>query len=403
MTQPVFVHSSFRTSSTWLWQIFRDMPGVCAYYEIFHEHLATLTTDLLQSIRPDAWGSNHPGGTRPYFLEFEALLNAEGGVPLSESSMAFERFIPARGVQAALSDGERAYVEGLIRAAMAHRQHPVLTCTRTLGRLGGLKQAFGGSHILIRRNLVHQWLSYCSLSANGQHYFLRTTHLIVNNNLHDPFIAALAAALLPPSRHLDDPLAAVPPADRDAFLLFFGLHLYLYLSATPAADVVVDVNRLARTPSYRRQIERAIATTTGLELDLSSVRERVEYPEWDMGDLGTLCEELERWLALAIDHLSATVDPVAARHLGARLIDEAIDELHNALLYGRAARARYDTLCASLHAQLAGQADALAHAEQERLSALQERDAVLASTSWKLTAPVRSLVSLARARPPRRS
>ena len=39
----VFLHSSFRTSSTWLWGKFRADPMRMCLYEVFQERLADLT------------------------------------------------------------------------------------------------------------------------------------------------------------------------------------------------------------------------------------------------------------------------------------------------------------------------------------------------------------------------
>lgn len=38
----IFLHSSFRVSSTWLWSRFRSKDEVVAYYEVFHEQLAII-------------------------------------------------------------------------------------------------------------------------------------------------------------------------------------------------------------------------------------------------------------------------------------------------------------------------------------------------------------------------
>ena len=129
---PVFVQSSWRTASTWLWSKLRRAPTANAYCEIFHERLKACTIPNLKDDHFAKWNSKHPEAA-PYFLEFAPLLDAGGAVRGFEPSMAIERFIPADGIDGALSVAERAYIGGLIENAHAHRKVPVLTDTRTTG------------------------------------------------------------------------------------------------------------------------------------------------------------------------------------------------------------------------------------------------------------------------------
>jgi hypothetical protein len=59
---------------------FRELPGVRAYYEPWHEQLERLTPRRSNVETPDNSGLRHPGGARPYLQEFEAVLDPAGGV-----------------------------------------------------------------------------------------------------------------------------------------------------------------------------------------------------------------------------------------------------------------------------------------------------------------------------------
>ncbi len=122
---PIFIHSGWRTSSTWLWTKLRQAPTTFAYCEIFHERLETLTIDYLRENDFSRWKSKHPEGA-PYFLEFAQLFDGDGTVRGFDRSMATERFIPGEGLAGALSAQERSYVAGLIDYAYARRRIPVL-------------------------------------------------------------------------------------------------------------------------------------------------------------------------------------------------------------------------------------------------------------------------------------
>ena len=168
---PVFIHSSWRTASTWLWARLRQAPTAIAYCEFFHERLRACTIEYLTSNDFAAWNSKHPESA-PYFLEFAPLIESDGAVRGYDPSMAIDRFLPADGPHGVLSLAERAYVEGLIENAARLGKIPILTDTRTLGRLEALAKAFPGHHVLLVRNLFHQWASYSEQCAGGNRYFL---------------------------------------------------------------------------------------------------------------------------------------------------------------------------------------------------------------------------------------
>lgn len=259
---PVFVHSSFRTASTWVWSKFRGDPRCLAYCEIFHEQLASCTGPQIAALHDGGWNSHHPSAA-PYFLEFLPLLEPEGGVKLYGPEMAFERFLPAGGVAGTLSNAEVAYVRALIDHAEGCGRIPILTDTRTLGRAGALKQAFGGTSVVIYRNIFHQWGSYSAQAAGGNGYFLETVNATLRACRHDPFI-----------RQVDDFFHDRTTSEEDerSFLAFAALHLYLYALALPSADLVLDVNRLARDPGAAEDARQRLKDLTGLPLDFSDCR-----------------------------------------------------------------------------------------------------------------------------------
>lgn len=188
--EPIFVHSSFRTSSTWLWNKLRSTPNVLAYCEIFHESLSTMDTKQATTNSYSAWQSKHPPSA-PYFLEYSPLFRATGGIPAYDASMAFDRFVPRDGLDGHLSLEENIYIDSLLRNAYANQKIPILTCTRTLGRVRALRRAYGGTTIFLHRNLFHQWASYSSHALAGNSYFISSLNRIIEASRHDSFICWL--------------------------------------------------------------------------------------------------------------------------------------------------------------------------------------------------------------------
>ncbi len=56
----VFIHSPFRSGSTWLFSRFRVSEDNYCFYEAFHEKLSEITPQDAINDRPDAWESGAP-------------------------------------------------------------------------------------------------------------------------------------------------------------------------------------------------------------------------------------------------------------------------------------------------------------------------------------------------------
>lgn len=275
-TNTVFVHSGWRCSSTYIWHRFRALAGVRAYYEPWHEQLARLTPETIYAETPDNSGLRHPGGDRPYLQEFEVVLDPAGGVRGFEPGFALDRF----WIEPEASDlSQQAYVEELVGAARARGETPVLACCRTLGRTGWLKRRFGGFHVMLIRDPVQQWLSFYSLRKRPRPTYFELCHYVLLSEMAG--CADVSRTLLGQDFDgggtLDDRIAAVRRQLKRApasvsFQAFLAVWLRSYLKALPQADLVVDVDRLARDQAYARQVEAAIEAGCGLKPDFSDCR-----------------------------------------------------------------------------------------------------------------------------------
>ena len=272
----VFVHSGWRCSSTYVWSRFRALSGVRAYYEPWHEQLAHLTAETIGVETPDNSGLRHPGGTDPYLREFEVVLDPTGGVRDFDTRFALDRFF----IEPEASDlAQQTYVETLVGAARARGETPVLACCRTLGRIGWLKRRFGGFHVVLVRDPVQQWLSFYSLRRRPRPTYFELCHYVLLSEMagcadiarillgHEfSGTGPLAERLASVRRHLKRAPASV------SFQAFLAVWLRSYLKALPEADLVVDVDRLARDQAYAREVEAAIEAGSGLAPDFSDCR-----------------------------------------------------------------------------------------------------------------------------------
>jgi hypothetical protein len=387
---PIFIHASWRTSSTWFWLKFRGQSATLCYYEPFHEDLATLTHARAHSLGPGSWktgASRHPRSS-PYFLEFRPLIRRSGGVRLYRPEIAYQWFMPEGGIAGNLRPQELRYVGLLLRHAGRREKIPVFGFTRSLGRLAALKRHFGGTHIFLYRNLWTQWAAYVGQSAAGNRYFLETM-LRVMLQAQDRFFAAainpylvraVACGLPAPCGKAD--LAAWlldTMSEAELFGLFMALHLYLYIAAQARADLAIDATRLARDRPYRETIANRLSVQTGLAIDLADV-EDVAQAHWVAPD-GIDWRDIRETLDLAVRILDPPLAREELARSGERLIDETVAEMQTGERYLARARAEIARLN-STQVAVAAERDALRSAV-ERLAgaheaALRERDAALA-------------------------
>jgi hypothetical protein len=322
LLRPVFLHSSFRTSSTWLWSKFRANDRAIAFYEVFHPVLATLKPEQIQHYRPDNWPSKHPN-VGPYFLEFAPLLSKSGGIEGFCPEMGVSHAIPGGGLQSAVADQESAYVRRLVWLAQAQSRTPVLTCKRSLGRISALKASVDCWHMFSFRNLYHQWLSYLSQAQKGFSYFLGTTMEAVTKNRHDPFLQYLFQKYGSSESGSDEREIG---AGLEQFEVFAGLHLYLYMNATIYADQIIDVSRMARDKVYRRWCEDEIRLQTGLQVSFADASNSVET--WI--EVPPALDELEErlyQLHKTAGHFLDLQDNSSALAFGRQLVGSAVDAM----------------------------------------------------------------------------
>lgn len=273
----IFIHSGFRSSSTWFWSKFREQENLLCYYEPLNEQLENLTEDLLDEARPEAWRSRHPQGA-PYVLEYAQILAGDGGVVgFPKVRSLGERYIGLDGPEGGLDRDVLDYVRGLIEHAQERQKMPVLAFTRSLGRVAGMHAAFGGFHILLTRNLFHQWNSYAGQARFGNWYFIHSMFETLELASRDPIISFMAS-IFPPDT-MADFNAWVDPQNLDnVFCYFIGFHLYFETLARRHVDLTVNINVLAQNRNYRTRISSKIGEVTNTKIDFEDAKIMVDLP-----------------------------------------------------------------------------------------------------------------------------
>ncbi len=242
-----FVHSLFRSGSTYFYNALKRTGKFHIYHEPMHEVIASL---------PDAWNElsdrkdqlkstlRHDFLIGGYFDEFAHLLPSIKKT--FDQKFSFEYYFLDAGDKA--SD-LKAYIDLLVDGAS---QNPVLQCTRTCGRIGWLKLNYKSNHIFLLRNPWDQWYSY-----KVEPYIANTPRLIYSlSNVPAPlksvFDASGASPLIGQNTQEKVSYSFVHPLTPEQdYFLFFGLWLYTFVCGQQDCDLVIDMDELSASEGYR--------------------------------------------------------------------------------------------------------------------------------------------------------
>jgi len=266
---PIFLHCGFRSGSTWFWHRFRRTREAYAYYEPFHETLASLRLDSLPTSAAEGPPHlRHPLLNAPYHAEYRALLRQTGGVPFYELRMALLNYFDTGPDAAQLN-----YIELLMRHAQDRNRVPLLGFCRSLGRVGWFREYCPGINIVTLRAPWNRWMSYHrQTSVHGNSYFeFMAFSIALIGRRHGRYRPCFAGLALPElenraggdlgtrARNAFDALD-----ERERLRIFLRVFVLEMWIATRHADHVVDLDRLGAEPAYCAAVTETLRAASGL-------------------------------------------------------------------------------------------------------------------------------------------
>jgi hypothetical protein len=270
----IFIHSGWRTGSTYVWTKFRHHPGCLGFYEPFNEMLSAMSPTDIYTARHDLSALKHSEIGLPYFHEYIPLLGPKGH-PLFKLDFSYRNYFVA---DEALAD-QQAYIDSMLSHGGRLGKLPVLGFVRSLGRVGWLRRSFSDAvNIVVVRSPVGQWLSARQLALQHQHEFFDPMQFLIFAQARGSATVIDEGRRLGIPRLDDHPLpvaielarqmtAKRSPAER--FGIFASLYALSYLAALPNADLVIDMDRLSAEAEYQAETARGIKRLTGLDIDFA--------------------------------------------------------------------------------------------------------------------------------------
>lgn len=219
------------------------------------------------SFGPSSWNSHHPEA-EPYFLEYLDFIGVNGGIGRYRAEMAYDSYIPIGGVDGELRDKEKKYLSLLIDGAHKFNLTPALCATRSLARSRAIKKEFGGTHLLLTRNLHEQWCSFSENAAGGNRYFFDCLMRQVAASRSDPFLGQLSCLADKSQNNANS---------AEFYALFLLFQLYSNAVAFDACHIHIDSTEIAKSEIKRHAVAKSLSRLLHSEIDLSDARTHVSY------------------------------------------------------------------------------------------------------------------------------
>jgi hypothetical protein len=250
---PLFLHSLFRSGSTYLFDKFRRVDQLYCYQEPCNEALIDLDTQPDGFLKCPAYDSRmlrHPTLTEPYFFEFHCVRDRLKG--LFRKPFSFEEYFTGPR----LPNAQRRYFGTLIEAAP---RRPLLQFCRSSGRIEALKNEFRGLHVHLWREPRGQWWSY-----KISDYFDAATQATYNARELPTVlgkIRVLAGIRRFQGRSVNREICfyrSHPMGTRESYIAFFGVWLYSFIEYERHACETICINKL-NDVAYRARVTQALA------------------------------------------------------------------------------------------------------------------------------------------------
>jgi hypothetical protein len=273
-SEPILIHSLFRTGSTFIWNCLRQVPGLCAYYEPFHPELAHVSAAHFKPWRDDGAATDsisHPRLDRPYLDEYRPLLRADArGVPLYQTAFAFDDFL-CRDEH----PEQKNYLDSLIAAARPRRA--VLQFNRTAMRAEWFRMYYPDARqFYLVRHPDHQFQSQLAIMHTlGLDTFPVMDLMAVAINRDSAEFAPLTRLI--PLPYCDSPDfstrrrffsragSALLPSERYALFYYLWFSALLENLGDPAS--ILSIDALSLDAAYRRDMEQRFSGFTGLKIE----------------------------------------------------------------------------------------------------------------------------------------
>jgi hypothetical protein len=307
---PIFVHASMRSGSTYFYNVLRRNRSLMCFNEAImdqkreYARFKRKNPDAAYSNKGQKWDINHHFLDRDDYHEFVEAWDA--ATHLCPDYPELKDYLPPNGV---LSVELSAYLSALVEYARSQGKRPVLCEVNSRGRAGALRSAFGGFHIAQFRDPLSQFGSLIrGLIDGGIWSFLATPAMELGASRAHPLYCLVPELCRVPNvpwrvknrgqfwASNMEYFAAIASPRPQAIENAFRWHLYSWfltnLAAISYSDLVLDIDKVHDDADYRTSIIGKLAREIGSSPDFTDLKKFGRYYEFESFDIASVCQQV---------------------------------------------------------------------------------------------------------------
>ena len=316
---PIFVHASPRSGSTYFFNVLRRNASLMCFNEAImdgkRDYARFKQPKEVENFHTKAqkWNVNHHFLDRVEFAEF---IDAWDDVMhLCPEFPSFHDYLPPNGV---LSPDLDTYLTGLMNYARSQGKRPVLCEINSRGRVGALRGAFGGYHIAQYRDPLSQFGSFVrGLLDGGGWGFLSTPFTeLAASRAHPlyrlvpevwctpdtPWVTANRAQFWASAARYTAQVASPRP---DMIEKLFRWHMFSWalnnLAAISYSDIALDIDEIHEDADYRASVTDDLAREIGVAPNFSDIKKFDRYCEFESFDVTAVCDQVVSTIKGSLD------------------------------------------------------------------------------------------------------
>lgn len=306
---PVFVHASMRSGSTYFFDVLRRQKTLLCFNEAitdgrndYSRFRSARKRDVERVRTLQKWDVNHHFLDRADFDEFVDAWDAIKD--LCPDFPEFQDYFPPKGM---LSAELTAYLSALMAHARSQDKRPAFCEVSSRGRAGALRGAFGGFHVAQYRDPLSQFGSFIRGLIEGGTWTFLATPLMELGGEHS-LCRLVPEAWRPPSlpwraanraqfwasnvRHF----AIVASPRPQTIEKVFRWHLFSWvlsnLAAMSYSDMALDIDRLHDRADYRATVIADLARGIDATPDFNDLRKFDRYYQFESFDMTIVCGQV---------------------------------------------------------------------------------------------------------------
>jgi hypothetical protein len=305
-SNPIFVHASPRSGSTYFFNVLRRNKSLMCFNEAIVDVFSYYSKAEVADFRStQKWNVNH------LFLEqndFDEIVAAWDDVMhLYPPFPSFQDYLPPKGE---VPSNLRAYLAGLMRYARSHQKRPVFCEIHSRGRAGALRGTFDGFHIVQYRDPLSQFGSFIRpLLEAGEWGFLTFPLLELGISGEHPLYQLVPEQWRPPALPWPSKsraqrwssavqyISMVATPDSGTLENALRWHLFSWflsnLAALSYADLKLDIDRAHDDRSYRQTFADRLSSKCEISVDFRDITNFPRYYEFDSFDVANVCDQVK--------------------------------------------------------------------------------------------------------------